>query len=209
MVGRVVHLRAARGGGGGAAAGLLPHQRREHGPVRAHPDHRRRGLQGPLHRGLLRAHLLHRLAAFRGGGDRGGPVGPGDLHHHPELVRQRLQPGHQAGPGRGRGPHGVDRRQHRLPGRGLAGHHPGRDQADRVGDARRRGAVLRRGGRIAVLAPGHGQALLGRAARSRGAGRVEAAARDRQPSVSTPTPTTPPGPRSWAATTWPTCGPTC
>ena len=27
-----------------AAAGLLPHQRREHGPVRAHADHRRRGL---------------------------------------------------------------------------------------------------------------------------------------------------------------------
>ena len=27
---------------------------------------------------------------------------------------ERLQPGHQAGPGRGRGPHGVDRRQHRL-----------------------------------------------------------------------------------------------
>ena len=27
---------------------------------------------------------------------------------------ERLQPGHQAGPGRDRGPHGVDRRQHRL-----------------------------------------------------------------------------------------------
>ena len=27
-----------------APAGLLPHQHREHGPVRAHPDHRRRGL---------------------------------------------------------------------------------------------------------------------------------------------------------------------
>ena len=43
------------------------------------------------------------------------PQRPGHLHDHPELVEQRLQPGHQAGPGRGRGPHGVDRRQHRLP----------------------------------------------------------------------------------------------
>ena len=37
------------------------------------------------------------------------------LHDDPELVHQRLQPGHQAGPGRGRGPCRVDRRQHRLP----------------------------------------------------------------------------------------------
>ena len=39
---------------------------------------------------------------------------PDHLHHHPELVEQRLQPGDQAGPGRGRGPRRVDRRQHRL-----------------------------------------------------------------------------------------------
>ena len=60
-------------------------------------------------------------------------VGPGHLHDHPELVEQRLQPGHQAGQGRGRGPHGVDRRQHRLPP-----HHevPGR----RTWSARRRRA---------------------------------------------------------------------
>ena len=43
------------------------------------------------------------------------PQRPGHLHDHPELVAQRLQPRHQAGPGRGRGPHGVDRRQHRHP----------------------------------------------------------------------------------------------
>ena len=36
------------------------------------------------------------------------------VHDHPELVDQRLQPGHQAGPRRGRGPRRVDRRQHRL-----------------------------------------------------------------------------------------------
>ena len=43
------------------------------------------------------------------------PSQPGDLHDHPELVQQRVQPGHQAGPLRRRGPHGVDRRQHRQP----------------------------------------------------------------------------------------------
>ena len=41
---RLVHLRAAGRERRDAAAGLLPHQRREHGPVRAHADHRRRGL---------------------------------------------------------------------------------------------------------------------------------------------------------------------
>ena len=48
---------------------------------------------------------------------------PLPLHDHPELVEQRLQPGHQAGARRGRRHHGVDRRQHRL-----QGHHevPGR-----------------------------------------------------------------------------------
>ena len=38
------------------------------------------------------------------------------LYHHPELVEQRLQPGHQAGPRRSRRDHGVGRRQHRLEG---------------------------------------------------------------------------------------------
>ena len=38
-----------------AAAGVLPHQRREHGPVRAHADHRRRGRVRALRRGLHRA----------------------------------------------------------------------------------------------------------------------------------------------------------
>ena len=41
------------------------------------------------------------------------PQRPGHLHDDPELVAERLQPRHQAGAGRGRGPHGVDRRQHR------------------------------------------------------------------------------------------------
>ena len=48
-----------------AAAGLLPHQHREHGPVRADADHRRRGLLRALRRGLHGAGLLDRLAALR------------------------------------------------------------------------------------------------------------------------------------------------
>ena len=61
------------------------------------------------------------------------PQRPGHLHDHPELVEQRLQPGHQAGPGRGRGPHGVDRRQHRLPPHHeVPGRVHGRPQGDRA-----------------------------------------------------------------------------
>ena len=74
--------------GGDAAAGLLPDQRREHGPVRADADHRGRGRHGALHRGLLGAGVHVRLAALgrrRAGGAATG--GAGDLHHHPELVR--------------------------------------------------------------------------------------------------------------------------
>ena len=55
VVGRVVHLRPSRREGRDAAAGVLPDQRREHGPVRADPDHRRRGLPGALRRGVLGA----------------------------------------------------------------------------------------------------------------------------------------------------------
>ena len=44
-----------------------PHQRRELRPVRAHPDHRRRGQRGHLHGGLHRAQVLHLDAAQRGG----------------------------------------------------------------------------------------------------------------------------------------------
>ena len=57
-----------------AAAGVLPHQRREHGPVRTDADHRRRGLPGALRRGVLGAGVLHRLAAL-GRGRAGGPAG--------------------------------------------------------------------------------------------------------------------------------------
>ena len=98
-----------------AAAGLLPHQRREHGPVRAHADHRRRGqprctTSRAARRPVYTTDSLHSAVVEI----IVKPQRPGHLHDHPELVEQRLQPGHQAGPGRGRGPHGVDRRQHRL-----------------------------------------------------------------------------------------------
>ena len=66
LVGRLVRLRAQGRRGPAAAAGLLPHQRREHRPVRADADRRRRGRQGPLHRGLHGADLRHRLAPRRG-----------------------------------------------------------------------------------------------------------------------------------------------
>ena len=59
-----------RCGGRHPAPGLLPDQRREHGPVRADADHRGRGLLRALRRGLLGADLHERLAALRGGGDR-------------------------------------------------------------------------------------------------------------------------------------------
>jgi Fe-S cluster assembly protein SufB len=78
------------------AAGVLPHQHREHGPVRADADHRRRGRLRALRRGLHRADLLERLAALRGRRDHRQEGRAVPLHDHPELVEQRLQPGHQA-----------------------------------------------------------------------------------------------------------------
>ena len=97
VVRRLVHLRAAGREGGHPAAGLLPDQHREHGPVRADADHRRRGLVRALRRGLHRADLQERLAALRGRRDRREEERPGAVHDDPELVEQRLQPRHQAG----------------------------------------------------------------------------------------------------------------
>ena len=139
VVGRVVHLRAAGRARRHPAAGLLPDQHREHGPVRAHADHRRRGCLRALRRGLHRADLQVGLAALRGGRDHREEGRPLPLHDHPELVEQRLQPGHQAGQGlRGRD-HGVGRRQPRLqghdevPGRAAHGRaRQGRGAVDRV-----------------------------------------------------------------------------
>ncbi len=116
VVGRLVRLRAAGRARRDPAAGLLPHQHREHGPVRADADHRRRGLVRALHRGLHRPDLQERLAALGGRRDHREEERPRALHDDPELVEQRLQPRHQAcDRPRGRH-HGVDRRQHRLQG---------------------------------------------------------------------------------------------
>ena len=143
VVGWLVHLRPAGRPRRHPAAGLLPDQHREHGPVRAHPDHRRRGLLRALRRGLHRADLQVRLAALRGRRDHREEERPRALHDHPELVQQRLQPRHQAGHLRRGRDDGVDRRQHRLQGhdevpRRLPARRarPGRDAVDRV---RRRG----------------------------------------------------------------------
>ena len=97
-----------------AAPGLLPHQRGEHGPVRAHADHRRRGRLRALRRGLHGADLLVRLAALGGRRDHRQEGRPLPLHDDPELVEQRLQPRHEARRRlRGRDD-GVGRRQPRL-----------------------------------------------------------------------------------------------
>ena len=143
VVRRLVHLRAEGRARRHPAAGLLPDQHREHGPVRADADHRRRGRLRALRRGLHRADLQLGLAALRGRRDHREEGRPLPLHDHPELVEQRLQPRHQARHLRGRRDHGVGRRQHRLqghdevPGRLPDGRaRPRRDAVDRL---RRRG----------------------------------------------------------------------
>ena len=150
LVGRLVHLRAAGRQDRDAAPGLLPHQRGEHGPVRAHADHRRRGRVRALRRGLHGADLLVRLAALGGGRDHRQARRPLPLHDDPELVEQRLQPRDEAGRRlRGRDD-GVGRREPRLEGDDEV---PG-DLADGRGRARR-GALdrVRRQG----AAPGRGR----------------------------------------------------
>ena len=114
LVGRLLRLRAGRGQGRDAAAGLLPDQHREHGPVRADADHLRGGRRRPLHRGLHGAGLLERLAALGGGRDRRQGELAGPLHDRPELVAERLQPGHQARRRPREGDDGVGRLQPRL-----------------------------------------------------------------------------------------------
>ncbi len=77
LVGRLLRLRPRRRQGRDAPPGLLPDQHREHGPVRAHPDHRRGGLGRALHRGLHGTGLLDRLAALGGGRDHRQAERPG------------------------------------------------------------------------------------------------------------------------------------
>ena len=152
VVGRLVHLRAAGREDRDAAPGLLPHQRGEHGPVRAHADHRRRGRLRALRRGLHGADLLDGLAALRGRRDHRQEGRPLPLHDDPELVDERLQPRHEARRRlRGRDD-GVGRRQPRLeaddevPGHLADGRgRPRRGAVDRV---RRQGPAPGRGRQV-------------------------------------------------------------
>ena len=111
---KFVRIHSPRRPCGDPAAGLFPHQRGERWPVRAHPDHRRRGIERALYRGLHGAHLRQQQPPLGSGGAASPPGLQDPLHHDPELVEERLQPGHQASGGpRGRG-RGVGRRQPRL-----------------------------------------------------------------------------------------------
>ena len=114
VVGRVVRLRAAGRRSQDAAPSLLPYQRREHGAIRAHADHRRQGFEGPLHRGLHRAEVLDFVAAQRRRRtDRDGRrLDP--LYDDPELVSQHLQSRHQARDRAEERDRRMGRRQHRL-----------------------------------------------------------------------------------------------
>ncbi len=116
VVGRLLRLRPQGRARRDPAAGVLPHQHREHGPVRADPHHRGRRQLRALHRGLHGADLQERLAPLGRGRDHREEERARALHDDPELVEQRLQPRHQARRGaRGRDD-GVGRRQHRLQG---------------------------------------------------------------------------------------------
>ena len=64
---RLVRLRAAGRALPDGAVHLLPHQREEHRPVRAHADHRRARLARELSRRLHGAHARREPAACRGG----------------------------------------------------------------------------------------------------------------------------------------------
>ena len=108
---RELRLRPRGREGRGAAAGVFPHQRGEHGAVRAHAD--RRGARGlrALRGGLHGADLRDGLAALGGGGDRRQRRRALPLHDYPELVDGCLQPGDEARGGLPRRHDGVDRRQ--------------------------------------------------------------------------------------------------
>ena len=96
LVGRLLLRRAAGPPRRDAAAGLLPDQHREHGPVRADADHRRRGLLRALRRGLHRPGVELGLAALRRRRAHRQARRADPLHDGPELVPERLQPRHQA-----------------------------------------------------------------------------------------------------------------
>ena len=77
------------------AVDLLPHQRRQHRPVRAHADHRRRGRLRQLPRGLHGADARREPAARRG-----GRAGRARRRADQVLDGAELVPGRQGGQGR-------------------------------------------------------------------------------------------------------------
>ena len=95
VLGRLVRLRAAGRALPDGALDLLPDQRREHRPVRAHADHRRQGQLRQLPRGLHRAEARHQPAARGGGRDRRARGRRGEVLDGAELVPRR-----RGGPGR-------------------------------------------------------------------------------------------------------------
>ncbi len=86
------------------AVHVFPHQRRQHRPVRAHADHRRRRQPRELPRRLHGAHARREPAARGGGGTGGAGRRPDQVLHGAELVsramphgtRRHLQLRHQA-----------------------------------------------------------------------------------------------------------------
>ena len=117
LVGRLVHLRAQGREDRLSAAGLFPHQLGKHGPVRADADHRRRRSLGALRRRLHGPDVQHRKPALGRGRNHRQAECPLPLHDDPELVEQRLQPGHQAGRRLRRLGDGMGRRQPGHPAR--------------------------------------------------------------------------------------------
>jgi hypothetical protein len=85
LVGGLVRLHPGGGEGGYPAPGLLPDQRREHGPVRADADHRRGRGAGALRRGVHGADLHDREPALGGGRDHRQEGGAVPVHDDPEL----------------------------------------------------------------------------------------------------------------------------
>ena len=75
---------------GEAPAGLLPHQRRENGPVRTHPGRSRRRRLRSLHRRLLRRPVGVNVSPCRRDRGGGGTWGALPYHRPAELVKERL-----------------------------------------------------------------------------------------------------------------------
>jgi len=104
-------------------AGVLPHQRRADGPVRADTHYRRRRCRSALCRRLHRPDVHDREPALGGGRGDGQEKRSLPLHDNPELGQQHLQPRHQTSDGLRKRSDGMGRRQ---PGQPSHDEIPGR-----------------------------------------------------------------------------------